>query len=84
MVPLGCLLFLALAQASPAATVSGPWPAPNHTESAAIAKGLELGIGFVSLAGPESVEVRTHQTWTLLYTAGKAGVASGAGIELQL
>jgi len=57
---------------------------PNYYEDLAVAKGEELGIGTATLDGPETVEVLSHQTWKLVYTAGKAGMKPGGGIRVGL
>ncbi|MBC8870631.1 MAG: DUF3604 domain-containing protein [Planctomycetes bacterium] len=57
---------------------------PNYYEDAAVARGEELGIGTATLDGPEAVEVLSHQTWKLVYTAGKAGMKPGGGIRVGL
>jgi len=55
---------------------------PNRYEEEAIAAGRELGIGSATLEGPKSAEVMSHQTWTLVYTAGKAGIRPGGAIRI--
>jgi uncharacterized protein DUF3604 len=57
---------------------------PNNYEKAAAAEGRKLGIGSAVLEGPEKVEVLSHQTFTLVYTAGKVGVKPGGGIRIGL
>ena len=57
---------------------------PNHYEDAAVAKGEELGIGSAQLVGPRQVEVFSHQSWTFVYTAGKAGIKPGGGIRIGM
>jgi len=57
---------------------------PNGYEEAAAAQGRKLGIGNVRLEGPEKVEVLSYQTFTLVYTAGKAGIEPGGGIRIGL
>ncbi|NQU20401.1 MAG: CehA/McbA family metallohydrolase [Candidatus Nealsonbacteria bacterium] len=42
------------------------------------------GIGSVRLEGPASVEVLSHQTWRLIYTAGPGGMAAGSGIRIAM
>jgi hypothetical protein len=54
------------------------------SEEQAAAKGRDLGIGQAWLEGPKSAEVSTHQTWTVLYTAGRAGVKPGGGVKVAL
>jgi hypothetical protein len=60
------------------------FPIPNQYEDEAVAAGEKLGIGSAALEGPDSVEVRSHETWTLVYTAGKAGIQPGGGIRIGL
>jgi hypothetical protein len=57
---------------------------PNPYEDEAIAKGQALGIGSATLEGPDRVEVNSYGTWTLVYTAGKAGIRPGGGIRIGL
>jgi len=57
---------------------------PNPYEDAAVEKGRQLGIGSVRLEGPTRVEVLTRQTFTLLFTAGRAGVKAGGGVRIGL
>jgi len=57
---------------------------PNFYEDAAIEEGEKLGIGSAELVGPQAVEVLSHQTWKLVYTAGKAGVRPGGGIRIGM
>ena len=70
------------------AALSGPLRAesraPYRNEAEAEAAGRKLGIGSAQLEGPKVVEVLTHQTWTLVYTAGKAGVAAGGGVRIAM
>jgi len=61
-----------------------PSAAPYMNEAEAVAAGLELGIGSAELEGPRVVEVFTNQTWTLVYTAGRAGIKPGGGIRVGL
>jgi hypothetical protein len=42
------------------------------------------GIGAATLKGPKSAEVLSHQTWTIVYTAGKTGIRPGGGIRVAL
>lgn len=72
------LLILSLPQTSHA--VSGPWPAPNTLEAEGIEQGQKIGIGSVTLIGPDSVTVRSYHTWTLRYTVGPAGLARGGRV----
>ncbi len=58
--------------------------APYRNDAEAAAAGQRLGIGFAELEGPRTAEVLTHQTWTLVYTAGKAGIAPGGGIRIAM
>lgn len=53
-------------------------------EREAIAAGEALGIGSARLEGPAEAEVMSHQTWTLVYTVGKAGIAPGGGIRVGM
>ena len=57
---------------------------PNNYEKAAAAEGQKLGIGSAMLEGPDKVEVLSHQTFTLVYTAGNAGLRPGGGIRVGL
>lgn len=57
---------------------------PNRNEDRAVAKGKRLGIGSVKLLGPCQAEVTSHQTWTLVYTAGSAGIEPGGGIRIAM
>jgi len=57
---------------------------PNFYEDAAIGEGEKLGIGSAKLVGPESAEVLSHQTWKLVYTAGRAGVKPRGGIRIGM
>ncbi len=57
---------------------------PNPNEDRAVAEGKRLGVGSVKLSGPQSAQVLSHQTWTLVYTAGPAGIAPGGGIRVAL
>jgi hypothetical protein len=71
-----------LPDAAPAAELRGL--VPNHYEEAAIAEGRKLVIGSAQLEGPESVAVLSHHTFTIVYTAGKAGIKPGGGIRIGL
>ena len=53
-------------------------------EAEAVQKGKKLGIGSIELEGPERVTVYTYNTWTLIYTAGKAGIKPGGGIRVGM
>ncbi len=57
---------------------------PNRQEQRAAERGRKLGIGTVSLEGPDRVEVNTLQTWTLVYTAGQGGIKPGGGLRIGL
>jgi len=59
----------------------GP-PYPN--EAAAVEKGRRLDIGSAVLEGPAEAVVRSYGTWTLVYSAGNAGVKPGGGIRVGL
>jgi hypothetical protein len=61
-----------------------PFVVPNHYEQQAVAAGRKLGIGSAELEGPKSAEVLSHQTWTLVYKAGKAGIQPGGGIRIGM
>ena len=54
------------------------------SEAEAVAEGRRLQVGSVGLEGPQTVPVYSHQTWTLVYTAGKAGVQPGGGIRIAM
>jgi len=58
--------------------------APYLDDAEAVAAGEQIGIGIASLEGPRAVEVLTHQTWTLVYTAGRAGIKPGGGIRIGM
>ncbi len=55
-----------------------------RNETAAVAEGRRVGVGTARLEGPAAVEVCTHQTWTLVYTAGRAGIKPGGGLRIAL
>lgn len=57
---------------------------PNPNERLAVAEGKRLGVGSVSLSGPRAVEVLSHQSWMLVYTAGPAGLRAGGGIRVAM
>jgi hypothetical protein len=57
---------------------------PNDREDEAAARGKKLGVGAVRLLGPRSVTAYSHQTWTICYTAGAAGLKPGAGLRIAL
>lgn len=42
------------------------------------------GINTATLKGPKTAEVLSHQTWTIVYTAGKTGIRPGGGIRVAL
>jgi len=52
------------------------------SEEQAAGKGQRLGIGTAKLEGPKSAEVSTYQTWTVVYTAGRAGIRPGGGLRI--
>ncbi|RKY04700.1 MAG: hypothetical protein DRP56_09730, partial [Planctomycetota bacterium] len=54
------------------------------TEAEAVARGQKLGIGTARLEGPETVEVNSYNTFTLVYTAGKIGIKPGGGIRIAM
>ena len=58
--------------------------APYLDDRAAVEAGRQLGVGTAALEGPETAEVLSHQTWTLVYTAGKAGIQPGGGIRIAM
>lgn len=58
--------------------------APYLDDEAAVAAGEKIGIGSASLEGPAEAEVLSHQTWTLVYTAGPHGVKPGGGIRIGM
>jgi len=57
---------------------------PNNREAEAVARGKKLGVGIVQLQGPRSVTAYSYQTWTICYTAGDAGLKSGAGLRIAM
>ena len=57
---------------------------PNRQEQRAAERGRQLGVGTVTLEGPQRVEVDTLQTWTLVYTVGEAGIKAGGGLRIGL
>jgi hypothetical protein len=59
-----------------------PAPIPAMTLAEALEKGQKLGIGSAILAGPTSAEVKSYGTWTVVYTAGQAGIKPGGGIRV--
>jgi hypothetical protein len=75
-----CLIGLSMFTASSSYAVDGPWPAPNTAEAIAIQQGQQMGIGSVTLVGPNTVQVRSYHTWTLRYTVGPAGLAKGGSV----
>ena len=58
--------------------------APFSDENEAVAAGKALGIGSALLEGPSTIEARSVQSFTLVYTAGKAGIRKGGGIRVAL
>ena len=74
------ILLLILSSQTIAIAVSGPWPTPNTLEAEGIEQGQKKGIGSVTLIGPDSVTVRSYQTWTLRYSVGPAGLAKGGSV----
>ncbi len=68
----------------PAAVGQQRGPIPNHYEEAAVAEGERLGVGSAALRENAPIEVLSHTTLTLLYTAGKAGVRPGGGVRVGL
>ena len=82
ILPLTIRIMVSLTLAS--AALSAEFPAPNRQEAEAIAAGKRAGVGSVTLEGPRTVEVMSHQTWTLVYTAGKAGVGPAGGIRIAM
>lgn len=46
--------------------------------------GRRIGIGTTVLEGPASAEVASLGTWTLVFTAGRAGVSPGGGVRIGL
>jgi len=82
-VPWGiCCVLAAFAPTASAAEFQSY--APFHDEAQAIAAGERIGIGSASLEGPKIVEVLSHQTFTIVYTAGKAGLRPGGGIRIAM
>lgn len=57
---------------------------PYASEAEAAAHGRHIDVGSAMLEGPREVEVYTHQTWTLVYTAGRAGIQPGGGIRIAM
>ena len=53
-----------------------------RTLATVLEKGRKIGIGSARIEGPKEAEVRTHGTWTLVYTAGKAGIRPGGGLRV--
>ena len=82
--PALCLPLVLLAGSSPALAAELGGVVPNRYEEAAVAEGRKLGIGSAVLEGPESVEVLSHQTFTLVYTAGATGIKPGGGIRVGM
>ena len=62
--------------------VPGP-PVVYPNEPEAIAEGRRLGIGSARMEGPKkTAETGSYQTFTVVYTAGKAGMKPGGGIRI--
>lgn len=78
------VLLLTAGSFAPAENIAGPWPAPNNLEAAAMEKAREAGAGTIELIGPDEVTVRSHQTWTLRYTAGSGGLARGGSVYIGM
>lgn len=78
-----CILILALATASASAEPFASL-APFLDDVEAAKAGAKIGIGKAELVGPDTVEVLTHNSWTLRYTAGKAGIAPGGGLRIAM
>ena len=73
------------------AAISATKPSSDSTaslrfrnEEEAAARGRDMGIGAANLEGPKLAEVSTYQTWTVVYTAGRAGVRPGGGIRIAM
>lgn len=65
-------------------SIALPQQVPYQTEAEAVAAGRERGIGSAALEGPVAVEVDTDGSWTLVYTAGKAGIRPGGGVRVGM
>ena len=52
------------------------------TEDDAVAAGAAKDLGSAALEGPAEVEVDTVASWTLRFTAGRAGLKTGGGIRM--
>lgn len=76
------LLLLSLPVCTDGAELRGK--VPNPYEDEAVEKGRQLGIGSMGLEGPDRVEVLSHQTFVLEYTAGRAGIQPGGGVRIGL
>ncbi len=76
------MVLVAIGPASQSAELHGV--VPNPYEDEAVEKGRQLGIGSAQLDGPASVEVLTHQTFTIVYKAGRAGIKPGGGLRIGL
>jgi hypothetical protein len=76
-------IIVAFVTATPA-TEAARWQseAPYRNEAEAVAAGLELGIGEAVLEGPPAVPALSTNHWTLVYTAGRAGIPPGGGIRI--
>ncbi len=68
------------ARVLPAAEGDKKLPVANLAE--ALAKAKKLGIGRAVLDGPATATVDSYGTWTVVYTAGKAGIKPGGGIRI--
>jgi hypothetical protein len=79
------VLVIALDVVSACATASND--APHRTVVSMVetesARRCE-DIGTATLKGPNTVEVLSHQTWIIVYTAGKTGIRPGGGIRVAL
>ena len=62
----------------------GRWLRWNRYEARAVDRGRQLGIGSARLVGPRRVTAYSYQTWSVCYTAGRAGIAPGGGIRIAL
>jgi hypothetical protein len=76
-----CALVLPCTTAMAAEPIS---LAPYQNDMEAAAAGQQLGIGRAVLEGPKSAEVMSHQTWTLVYTVGEAGIQPGGGLRIGM
>ncbi len=53
-------------------------------ENEIVSKEEDFDIGTVKLEGPKDAEVATFQTWTVTYTAGRAGIKPSGGVRIAL